>query len=57
MSLRKTENPNAAPIDTMFGLFQFGGPEGIRTHDLTDANRTLSQLVHNIAQNGFKLLQ
>ena len=21
-----------------------GGPEGIRTHDLTDANRTLSQL-------------
>ena len=25
-------------------LFFFGGPEGIRTHDLTDANRTLSQL-------------
>ena len=24
--------------------FFFGGPEGIRTHDLTDANRTLSQL-------------
>ena len=24
--------------------FHFGGPEGIRTHDLTDANRTLSQL-------------
>ena len=23
-----------------------GGPEGIRTHDLTDANRTLSQTVH-----------
>ena len=22
----------------------YGGPEGIRTHDLTDANRTLSQL-------------
>lgn len=22
----------------------FGGPEGIRTHDLSDANRTLSQL-------------
>ena len=26
-------------------LFFFGGPEGIRTHDLTDANRTLSQTV------------
>ena len=24
--------------------FLFGGPEGIRTHDLSDANRTLSQL-------------
>jgi hypothetical protein len=23
----------------------YGGPEGIRTHDLTDANRTLSQTV------------
>ena len=22
----------------------FGGPDGIRTHDLSDANRTLSQL-------------
>ena len=26
------------------GALLFGGPEGIRTHDLTDANRTLSQL-------------
>ena len=25
-------------------LFFLRGPEGIRTHDLTDANRTLSQL-------------
>ena len=24
--------------------FLYGGPEGIRTHDLSDANRTLSQL-------------
>lgn len=28
----------------VFGFALFGGPEGIRTHDLTDANRTLSQL-------------
>ena len=28
------------------GALLFGGPEGIRTHDLTDANRTLSQTVH-----------
>ena len=27
-----------------FQGFFAGGPEGIRTHDLTDANRTLSQL-------------
>ena len=27
-----------------FAVLSFGGPEGIRTHDLTDANRTLSQL-------------
>ena len=26
------------------GALLFGGPEGIRTHDLSDANRTLSQL-------------
>ena len=26
------------------GCFFLGGPEGIRTHDLSDANRTLSQL-------------
>ena|GEM_PF-3475884 len=25
-------------------LVRFGGPEGIRTHDLPDANRALSQL-------------
>ena len=25
------------------GVIQFGGPEGDRTLDLTDANRTLSQ--------------
>ena len=27
-----------------FGFALFGGPEGIRTLDLSDANRTLSQL-------------
>ena len=32
------------PHDVGFGYASNGGPEGIRTHDLTDANRTLSQL-------------
>ena len=31
--------------------FFFGGPEGIRTHDLTDANRTLSQLSYRPKYN------
>ena len=30
--------------NTEFGFALFGGPEGIRTLDLSDANRTLSQL-------------
>ena len=29
--------------NTEFGFALFGGPEGDRTLDLTDANRTLSQ--------------
>ena len=30
--------------NTEFGFALFGGPKGIRTLDLSDANRTLSQL-------------
>ena len=30
--------------NTEFGFALFGGPEGIRTLDLSDANRTRSQL-------------
>ena len=40
----KTRNPNPFLIGIKFGFLKYGGPEGIRTHDLTDANRTLSQL-------------
>ena len=40
----KTINPNPRPIGKGFGLYCVGGPEGIRTLDLSDANRTLSQL-------------
>ena len=37
--------PNSVPIkNRVFGLYFNGGPEGIRTLDLSDANRTLSQL-------------
>ena len=32
------------PIGKRFGLYCFGGLEGDRTLDLSDANRTLSQL-------------
>ena len=28
----------------VFVWLSYGGPDGIRTHDLSDANRTLSQL-------------
>ena len=38
------ENPNLFPYKNRFGFFLFGGPGGIRTLDLSDANRTLSQL-------------
>ena len=31
-------------ISSQNGEDRTGGPEGIRTHDLSDANRTLSQL-------------
>ena len=41
---KKTKNPNPSPIGNRFGFFLFGGPRGIRTLDLSDANRTLSQL-------------
>ena len=51
---KELENYTVLSFLTMFSyreqpfacLLFFGGPEGIRTHDLTDANRTLSQLVH-----------
>ena len=39
---KKTKNPNPSPIGNRFGFFLFGGPRGIRTLDLSDANRTLS---------------
>ena len=44
MSLIKTRNPNPFPIGIKFGFLKYGGPKGIRTLDLSDANRTLSQL-------------
>ena len=34
------------PRNHLISRLFYGGPEGIRTHDLTDANRTLSQTVH-----------
>ena len=36
-----------------FGLARSGGPEGIRTHDLSDANRTLSQLSYRPKSNTY----
>ena len=40
----KAEKHNKKPVEDYFhGLF-YGGPEGIRTLDLSDANRTRSQL-------------
>ena len=41
---RTNKNPNLFPYKNRFGFFLFGGPGGIRTLDLSDANRTLSQL-------------
>jgi hypothetical protein len=41
---KKTKNPNPSPIGNRFGFFLFGGPGGIRTLDLCDANAALSQL-------------
>ena len=41
---KKITNPNASPIKAGFGFIEFGGDEEDRTLDLTDANRTLSQL-------------
>ena len=41
---RKRTNPNPLPIGAGFGFATCGGDGGIRTLDLTDANRTLSQL-------------
>ena len=39
------QNKNSEPIANRHKVrsFYFGGPEGDRTLDLTDANRTLSQ--------------
>ena len=41
---KKTINPNPPPTGIGFGLICYGGDEEDRTLDLTDANRTLSQL-------------
>ena len=38
-------NPNPLPTGARFGFIRCGGPKGIRTLDLSDANRTLSQLM------------
>ena len=52
---KKTINPNPPPTGIRFGLICYGGDEEDRTLDLTDANRTLSQLsyapVQHIYQN------
>ena len=40
MTTNNKKSLNALCIQTQLN----GGPEGIRTHDLSDANRTLSQL-------------
>ncbi len=37
----KIKNPNPLPIGIKFEFLQCGGPEGGRTLDLSDANRTL----------------
>ena len=39
-----TKGAKTKKKDTLAGVFLFGGLEGDRTLDLTDANRTLSQL-------------
>ena len=38
----RVQNKNASIVSIL--TFLYGGPEGIRTHDLSDANRTLFQL-------------
>ena len=44
ISLIETRNPNPSLMGKKFGFFVYGGPEETRTLDLSDANRTLSQL-------------
>ena len=44
MSLIKTRNPNPFPIGIKFGFLKYGGPEGIRTLDLSDANESKAML-------------
>ena len=44
-------NPNLSPIGNKFGSPCFGGDEEDRTLDLTDANRTLSQLSYGPKQH------
>ena len=50
-SLRIPVIQNEKPIQKD-GLYRFGGDEGIRTLDLSDANRTLSQLSYAPATDG-----
>ena len=54
-------NPNPLPTGARFGFIRCGGPKGIRTLDLSDANRTLSQLSYGpreavFFQNSFYIL-
>ena len=48
-AIRPNTPPGIKKI-TVFDLLKFGGPEEDRTLDLTDANRTLSQLSYGPKQ-------
>ena len=45
-SFRETENPNAVPIGTKFGLILFGDPYGTRTHVTAVKGRCLNLLTN-----------
>ena len=45
-SFIETENPNAVPIGTKFGLFLFGDPYGTRTHVTAVKGRCLNLLTN-----------
>lgn len=47
----KPNTPPGIKKITVFDLLKFGGPEEDRTLDLTDANRTLSQLSYGPKQH------